>query len=116
MTYQPTLLKDVPQGTDFLQDIATTSLKEADLSSRYGFVFEKSADDISASEVCIVKSNPGQYFLIVCRSELPEWQVVIHTARSIEPIESYAHRMVAHFIEATRFDVQDIEQIWPAKC
>ena len=111
--YQPTALKSLPRGTEFLQVVASTPLKEAELSRKYGLVFEKASDDISATEVCVVKGASGPYFLVLCRSELPECDVAIWTARSLEPIETYAPRMVAAFIEATGFDVGDIEEIWP---
>jgi hypothetical protein len=113
MAYRPSSLKELPRGRQFLQDLVATPLKEADLSSKYGFVFERVSDDLSSCEVCVVKGNSGSYFLIVCRGELPEWQVAIRSASSSEPLESYAPRMLAEFIETVDFDAQDIEHIWP---
>ncbi|MBQ0936458.1 hypothetical protein [Ideonella paludis] len=115
MTYQPTSLKEVPRETEFLQDLALTPLQEAELSRKYGFVFEQTIDDLSSCEVCVVKGEPSQYFLIVCRGEIPEWKVTIRTSRSAEPIETYVPRMLASFVEAADFDVQDIDHLWSFK-
>ena len=112
MAYQPTSLREVPSGTEFLQDLAVTHLQRAELTRKYGFIFEKIQDDLSSCEVCVVKGDSGRYFLIVCRDEIPEWQVAIRTSRSAESIETYVPRMLASFVEAAGFDAQDIDHLW----
>lgn len=113
MAYQATSLRDVPRGVEFLQDLACTTLQMAELSRKYGFVFERVQDDISSCDVCVVAGDSGQYFLILCREEFPEWQVTIRTSRAIEPIETYVPRMLASFVEAAGFDAKDIDLLWP---
>jgi len=113
MTYQSVPLRELPRELIFLQDIATTSLTEAELASRFGFVFENVADDISACEVCAIKTSAGDHFLVVYRKEIREWTAAIRTAMSAEPIETYAPRMLAAFLAATKLEVECVDALWP---
>lgn len=114
MTYEPVPLSELPRELIFLQDIATTSLTEAELASRFGFVFENVADDLSACEVCAIKTSAGEHFLVVYRKEIREWTAAIRIAMSAEPIETYAPRMLAAFLDATKLDVERVDPLWPS--
>ncbi|WP_431261626.1 hypothetical protein ACQ859_15100 [Roseateles chitinivorans] len=113
MPYQLVPLAELKSKHPLIQDLATTTLTQVELSRELGFVFEQVKDDISECEVCAVKSSSGEQFLVVCRNEVPEWQIAIRAAISSEPLESYVPRMLADFIDATGFDAERIERIWP---
>lgn len=112
MRYIQRQLHDLPAHRGLLQDLACTPLSQRELTAKYGFVFEGSTDELSATEVTFIETGSGRLFAVVCRSDVAEWSNTIRTELSEEPLATFVPRMLAEFCASTDFAVADLDHIW----
>lgn len=113
MPYEIFEIRDRPKSVSFLFVILYLSLKIEPLAEKYGFRFSKASDDMSEVEVCMIRTDDDDYFMILGREEFSEVPTHVFTTPPPAGIgwEDYAQKKIESFVRATQIAFDDLGPI-----